>query len=103
MHLKQLNNLINQIWTTKNFRQEASSGSLCFHPVLGNKKSDYPKKCQSNFAFWFAVVHVHCRLKVNTKHNFYFIIIVVCYSFQSPADLTKSGKYASFTTMILIL
>ncbi len=70
MHLKQQNNLlINYIWTTENFSQEASSGSLSFHPVfmvLGNKKSDYKEKCQSNFAFWFAVVHVHFGLKVTS-------------------------------------
>ncbi len=41
MHLKQHNNLlINQIWTTENFQQVAHSGSLSFHPVLGNNKSD---------------------------------------------------------------
>ncbi len=66
MHLKQQNNLlIDKIWTTENFPQEASSGSLSFHPVLGNNKSDYIEKCQSNFVFWFAVVHVHFGLKVN--------------------------------------
>ncbi len=95
MHLKQQNNLsINKIWTTENFPQEASSGSLSFHPVLGNKKSDYKEKCQSNFAFWFALVHMHLG-----EHYHY----VFCYAFQSRADLTKSKKYASFATAILIL
>ncbi len=66
MHLKQQNNLlINKIWTTENFPLEASSGSLSFHPVLGNKKSDYEEKSLSNFAFWFAVVHMYFGLKVN--------------------------------------
>ncbi len=42
MYLKQQNYLqINKIWNTENFQQEASSGSLAFHPVLYNKKSDY--------------------------------------------------------------
>ncbi len=37
MHLRQQNNLlINKIWTTGT--REASSGSLFFYPVLGNKK-----------------------------------------------------------------
>ncbi len=37
MHLKQQNNLlIDKIWTTESFPQEASSGSLSFYPVLGN-------------------------------------------------------------------
>ncbi len=39
MHLKQQHNLlINKIWTTENFRQEASFDSLSYYPVLGNKK-----------------------------------------------------------------
>ncbi len=58
MYLKQQNYLlIYQIWTTENLPQEASSGSLSFHPVLGNNKRDYEEKSQSDFAFWFAVVH----------------------------------------------
>ncbi len=64
MHLKQQSNsLSNKICTTENFQQETCFGSLSFQPVLGNKKSDYQEKCQSNFAFWLAVLHMHCGLK----------------------------------------
>ncbi len=45
-------------------------------------------------------MHVHFGLKVN------IIIICLCgllYAFQSSADLTKSEKYASFATTILML
>ncbi len=37
-YLKQQNNVIYQIRSTKNFQQDVSSGSLSFHPVWGNKK-----------------------------------------------------------------
>ncbi len=88
MHLKEQNNLlINKIWTTENFTK-ASSGSLSFHPVFGNKKSDYKEKGQSNFAFWFAVVHVHCGLKVNTKHNLFYFIIIMWFAMPFSLWLT---------------
>ncbi len=39
MHLKQQNNLlINKIRTMEDFPQDTGSGSLSFHPVLGNNK-----------------------------------------------------------------
>ncbi len=104
MHLKQQNNLlINKIWTTETFQQETSSGSQSFHSVLGNKKSDYQEKCQSNSAFWFFVVHMLCGPKEHETQFLFYYHYVVCYAFQSQADLMKSEKYASFATMILIL
>ncbi len=61
MHLlKQQNNLINKIWTTKNFQHKASSGSLSFHPV-----------------FWLAVLHMHYGLK-EYKHNFFLSLNKHC-------------------------
>ncbi len=91
MHLKQQNILlINKIWTTENFQQEASSGSQSFHPVFGNTKSDYQERDQSNYAFWFTIVHLK-------EHKIQFLFYyVVCNDFQTQADLTKSENYASF-------
>ncbi len=104
MHLKQQNNLlINQIWTMENVQQEASSGSLSFHPLLGNKKGVYKGMCQSNSTFWFAVVHVHCGLKEHETQFFFYYHYVICNAFQSQADKMKSNKYASFVNAILIL
>ncbi len=86
MHLKQQNNLlINKIRTTENFPQEASSGSLSFHPVLDNKKSDYKKKCQSNFAFWLAVLYMHCGLK---EHETQFFFIIMWFAMPFSLRLT---------------
>ncbi len=76
MHLKQQDNLlINQIWTTENFPQEAISGSLSFHPVLGSQKSDYKEKwCQSNFTFWLVVL---CMYTV-VEHEAQFFFLSLC-------------------------
>ncbi len=72
-----------------------SSGDKFWFSILssciGNKK--VPVKfciliCCSVHALWTESEHYH---------------YVVCYAFQSPADLTKSEKYASFAIMILIL
>ncbi len=101
LHLKQQNNfLINKIWTTENFQQEASSGSLSFHPVLGNKKSDYQVKGQSNSAFWFAIVHM--ALWAKGTRNTIFILLslcgLLCLSVSGWPE--KSEKYDSFATAI---
>ncbi len=87
----------------ENFQQKASSRSLSFHPVLGNKKSDYKEKWQSNIAFWLAVLHVHCGLKEHETQFSFDYHYVFCYAFQSQADLMKNEKYTSFATAILIL
>ncbi len=80
MYLRQQNILlINKIWITEKFQQEASSGSLSFYPVLGNKKSDYREKGQLNSAFWFAVVHVHYGLKEHPTQFLFYYHYVVCY------------------------
>ncbi len=44
----------------ENFPQEASTGSLSFYPVLGNKKADFKEKYQSHFAFWLVQLHMQC-------------------------------------------
>ncbi len=84
MHSKQQNNLsINTIWTMENFQQEASSGSLSSsHPVLGNKKSVYQEKCQSNFAFWLAckcTCTVAWRKARNTNFFWWLLCCLQCF------------------------
>ncbi len=71
-------------------------GLFTFLPGDLTWKCDYTEKCQSNFAFWFAVVHVHLGLKV----NIIIMWFVMPYSFT---DQTKIEKYANFATAILIL
>ncbi len=88
----------------ENVPQEATSGSLSSHPVLGNPKNYYKEKCQPNFAFWLAVL-LTCTLGWRNSKQFYFWLSVcgLLYAFQSQADLIKSEKYYSFATTILIL
>ncbi len=82
MHLKQQNNLlINKIWTTENFPQEATSSSLSFHPVLGNKKSDYKRKVPVKFC-----ILICCSAHAYWAEGEHY---VVCYAFQSLSELTK--------------
>ncbi len=96
MHLKQQNYLlIDKLWITENFPQEASSGSLSIHPVLGNKKKWLQRKVQVKFC-----ILICCSAHALWAKDYHY---VDCYAFQSLTDLTKSEKYASFATAILIL
>ncbi len=108
MQLRQHNNLlINKIWAMENVQQEASSGSLSFHPV----KKWLPTKVPIKFcamigciAHYDVTAHALGQLGLKAWRNtLFYYHFVVCYAFQSQADLTKSKKCASFRTKICIL